>query len=76
MPKIQELIEDGSPRLDDNGNPIFQVIDDMTFYKLMETPIGKKLWRKVKDSIVLKEEIPAMAKVEERRKTARKKALK
>jgi hypothetical protein len=51
MVRIQELNEDGSPRLDDNGNPIYQTITEETFYELMDTPIGKKRWLRVREEI-------------------------
>ena len=66
---MQELNEDGSPRLDDNGNPIFQLITEQTYYKLIETPIGAKRWRRVQEVNTVPD---GMLKVEERRKTARK----
>ena len=45
--KIQELNQDGSARLDDNGKPIYQYVPDAAYYELMETPIGQKRWKRV-----------------------------
>jgi hypothetical protein len=49
MLKIQELNEDQSPRLDDNGDPIYQFVSDDTYYKLINTPIGQKRWKLIKE---------------------------
>jgi hypothetical protein len=49
MFKLQELNQDGSERLDANGNIVTQTISDATYYRLMDTPIGKKRWRRIKE---------------------------
>ena len=49
--KIQELNGDGTPRLDANGNPVIQDVTEETYYNLMDTPIGEKLWRRVRDYV-------------------------
>jgi hypothetical protein len=54
--RILELNQDGSQRLDDNGEPIIISIPDWQYYRLIETPIGKKRYRLVEDVTELKVE--------------------
>jgi hypothetical protein len=52
--QLQELNQDGSPRLDDNGDPIIRTYSEGFCYRLLNTPVGKRryLIADPKDSIL------------------------
>ena len=65
--KLQELNADQSPRLNDNGLPVFVEMEPWLYYQLMETPIGRLCYK------LVKEETPVREAPIERKPVARKK---
>ena len=53
--KLQELNEDQSPRLNDNGKPVFIEMEPWLYYQLMETPVGRKRYKLVKEVQAIRE---------------------
>ena len=47
--KLQELNEDQSPRLDDNGEPIYIIVGSRHYQDLMDTPIGRTRFKLVSE---------------------------
>lgn len=48
--KLQELNEDQSPRLNDNGEPMFIIVSSRVYQDLMDTPIGRTRLKLVPES--------------------------